>query len=415
MKYHIDEHKNYIQKVMNKWQSIYRMAHAATGSSELAELVLQEALLDAYIHVDDGSLRENMRRAITESAMAHLKAARKAGHLDVDWDGFTRRPDGLSEQDTPIWDFMHEQTVQVKRVILLRYMLRWSPRQIADAMDMHTGEVKELITRTMAQIQRRMGSSLPTTRNVRISPLDRTLVRVLRLELNRGGDDLPDVGAVMQAFEQDAAAVRRPNMTARKLTGGVLRMAIAPALALIFYLGAIMAQDPFGQTTHISQTPDPDATAAPVLTLPALGGYEMIDAGRQMSITNLSELEYYFSLPVARLNDAAWNISAAYIRDERGIGGATTRAAVIEYSDANGQTVKLRSMLPGSEACERLEDQMAYIGNAAVLSGQTAVQLQSGSLARIYTMIGQAVYCIEGEIPMSELNTLAEEVSVAQA
>ena len=48
---------------MNKWQSIYRMAHAATGSSELAELVLQEALLDAYIHVDDGSLRENMRRA----------------------------------------------------------------------------------------------------------------------------------------------------------------------------------------------------------------------------------------------------------------------------------------------------------------------------------------------------------------
>ena len=38
MKYHIDEHKNYIQKVMNKWQSIYRMAHAATGSSELAEL-----------------------------------------------------------------------------------------------------------------------------------------------------------------------------------------------------------------------------------------------------------------------------------------------------------------------------------------------------------------------------------------
>ena len=117
MKYHIDEHKNYIQKVMNKWQSIYRMAHAATGSSELAELVLQEALLDAYIHVDDGSLRENMRRAITESAMAHLKAARKAGHLDVDWDGFTRRPDGLSEQDTPIWDFMHEQTVHAIRSV----------------------------------------------------------------------------------------------------------------------------------------------------------------------------------------------------------------------------------------------------------------------------------------------------------
>ena len=136
-----------------------------------------------------------------------------------------------------------------------------------------------------------------------------------------------------------------------------------------------------------------------MLTLPALGGYEMIDAGRQMSITNLSELEYYFSLPVARLNDAAWNISAAYIRDERGIGGATTRAAVIEYSDANGQTVKLRSMLPGSEACERLEDQMAYIGSAAVLSGQSAVQLQSGEsgTAVSYTMIGQAVYCIEAK------------------
>lgn len=413
MKYHIDEHKNYIQKVMNKWQSIYRMAHAATGSSELAELVLQEALLEAYVHADDGSLRENMRRAITESAVAHVKAARKAGHLDVDWDGFIHRPDGLSEQDAPVWDFMHEQTVQVKRVIMLRYMLRWSPRQIADIMDMHTGEVKELITRTMAQLQRRVGSLAPTTRGVRISPLDRALVRVLRLELSRGGDDLPDVGAVMQAFEQDAAAVRRPNVTARKVTGGVMRMVVALALAMLFYLGAIMAQDPFGQTTHILQTPDPDATAAPVLTLPALGGYEMIDAGRQMAVTDMNELEYYFSLPVARLSDAAWSVSAAYIRDERGIGGATTRAAVIEYSDAQGRLVKLRSMLPGSEACERLEDQMAYIGSDATLGGQTAVQLQSGSLVRIYTMIGQAVYCIEGEIAMSELTALAAEINVA--
>ena len=412
MKYHIDEHKNYIQKVLNKWQSVYRLAHAATGSSELAEVVLQEALLNAYVHMDEASLRENMRRAVSDSALAHLKAAKKAGNLELDWNGFVERPDALSEQDAPLWEFMSGQSVQVKRIVTLKYAMRWSPRQIADVMDMHTGEVKEAFTRAMAQLQRRGSQSTALARNMRISPFDRAMNRIIRLELARTGNDLPDVGAVMQMFEQDAAAVRRPNMTARKLTGGVLRTAVVLLVAMLFYLGALMAQDPFDQTRHIAPTADPDATAAPVLTLPALGGYEMIDAGRQMNVSDLSELEYYFSLPVGRLEAEGWGLSSACIRDERGIGGTTTRAAVIEYADAQGRAVRVRSMLPGDEACERLEDQMAYIGSDALLGGQTAVQLQSGALCRVYTMIGQAVYCIEGEVPMGELTELALSIRI---
>ena len=412
MKYHIDEHKNYIQKVLNKWQSVYRLAHAATGSSELAEVVLQEALLNAYVHMDDASLRENMRRAVSDSALAHLKAAKKAGNLELDWNGFVERPDALSEQDAPLWEFMSGQSVQVKRIVTLKYAMRWSPRQIADVMDMHTGDVKEAFTRAMAQLQRRGSQSTAVARNMRISPFDRAMNRIIRLELARTGNDLPDVGAVMQMFEQDAAAVRRPNMTARKLTGGVLRTAVVLLVAMLFYLGALMAQDPFDQTRHIAPTADPDATAAPVLTLPALGGYEMIDAGRQMNVSDLSELEYYFSLPVGRLEAEGWGLSSACIRDERGIGGTTTRAAVIEYADAQGRAVRVRSMLPGDEACERLEDQMAYIGSDALLGGQTAVQLQSGALCRVYTMIGQAVYCIEGEVPMGELTELALSIRI---
>ena len=412
MKYHIDEHKNYIQKVLNKWQSVYRLAHAATGSSELAEVVLQEALLNAYVHMDEASLRENMRRAVSDSALAHLKAAKKAGNLELDWNGFVERPDALSEQDAPLWEFMSGQSVQVKRIVTLKYAMRWSPRQIADVMDMHTGEVKEAFTRAMAQLQRRGSQSTAVARNMRISPFDRAMNRIIRLELARTGNDLPDVGAVMQMFEQDAATVRRPNMTARKLTGGVLRTAVMLLVAMLFYLGALMAQDPFDQTRHIAPTADPDATAAPVLTLPALGGYEMIDAGRQMNVSDLGELEYYFSLPVGRLEAEGWGLSSACIRDERGIGGTTTRAAVIEYADAQGRAVRVRSMLPGDEACERLEDQMAYIGSDALLGGQTAVQLQSGALCRVYTMIGQAVYCIEGEVPMGELTELALSIRI---
>ena len=412
MKYHIDEHKNYIQKVLNKWQSVYRLAHAATGSSELAEVVLQEALLNAYVHMDEASLRENMRRAVSDSALAHLKAAKKAGNLELDWNGFVERPDALSEQDAPLWEFMSGQSVQVKRIVTLKYAMRWSPRQIADVMDMHTGDVKEAFTRAMAQLQRRGSQSTAVARNMRISPFDRAMNRIIRLELARTGNDLPDVGAVMQMFEQDAAAVRRPNMTARKLTGGVLRTAVVLLVAMLFYLGALMAQDPFDQTRHIAPTADPDATAAPVLTLPALGGYEMIDAGRQMNVSDLSELEYYFSLPVGRLEAEGWGLSSACIRDERGIGGTTTRAAVIEYADAQGRAVRVRSMLPGDEACERLEDQMAYIGSDALLGGQTAVQLQSGALCRVYTMIGQAVYCIEGEVSMGELTELALSIRI---
>lgn len=413
MKYHIDEHKNYIQKVLNKWQSVYRMAHAATGSSELAEVVLQEALLSAYVHMDEMSMRENMRRAVSDAALAHVKAAKKARHLELDWNGFVERPEALSEQDALLWEFMSEQSLEVKRIVMLKYALRWSPRQIADVMDMHTGKVKEAYARAMAQLQRRDGPSTAVARNMRISPFDRAMNRIIRLELARTGSDLPDVGTVMQMFEQDAAAVRRPNMTARKLTGGVVRMGVALMVALVFYMGALMAQDPFDQSRHIAPTADPNATAAPVLTLPALGGYEMIDAGRQMNVDDLSELEYYFSLPVGQLAAEGWGLTSACIRDERGIGGTTTRAAVIEYADAQGRAVRVRSMLPGDEACERLEDQMAYIGSAATLGGQTAVQLQSGALCRVYTMIGQAVYCLEGEVPLGELTELAQNVRIA--
>ena len=77
---------------MNKWQSIYRMAHVATGSSELAEVVLQEALLNAYVRMDDGTLRENMRRAVSEAALAQLKQAKRAGHLELDWEGLRTGP-----------------------------------------------------------------------------------------------------------------------------------------------------------------------------------------------------------------------------------------------------------------------------------------------------------------------------------
>lgn len=412
MKYHIDEHKNYIQKVMNRWQSIYRMAHVATGSSELAEVALQEALLSAYVHMDEGTLRENMRRAVSEASLAQIRQAKRAGTLELDWNGFTHRPDALSEQDAPIWDFIAEQDAKTRRVIALRYALRWSPRQVADVMDMHTGEVKELYQRVTAQLQRRGGPSTVVARNMRISPFDRVMARVVRLEMNRAGDDLPDVATVMQAFEQDASAVHRPNMTARKLTGGAMRMLIALAVALVFYLGAIMAQDPYDQPTHIDQPDDPDATAAPVLTLPALGGYEMIDAGRQMAVSDLSELNYYFTLPVARLQADGWGLSAAYVRDERGMGGATTRAAVLEYVDAQGRMVKARSMLPGDEACQRLEDQMAYIASDAQIAGEVAVQLRSGRLSRVYTLIGPAVYCLEGELPLDELTALAAMIVI---
>ena len=105
-------------------------------------------------------------------------------------------------------------------------------------------------------------------------------------------------------------------------------------------------------------------------------------------------------------------MSAAYIRDERGIGGTTTRAAVLDYTDAQGRMLRVRSMLPGDEACARLEDQMAYIGSDALIADSVAVQLRSGDLSRIYTLIGQAVYCLEGELPLGELTELAGSVVI---
>ena len=63
--------------------------------------------------------------------------------------------------------------------------------------------------------------------------------------------------------------------------------------------------------------------------------------------------------------------------------------------------------------CE-VSDALHYPHDAGAYrrSRQTAVQLQSGALCRVYTMIGQAVYCIEGEVPMGELTELALSIRI---
>ena len=413
MKYHTDDSKNYIQQVMNSWQSAYRMAHAITGSSELAESVLHEALLDAYIHMNKGSTRENIRRAVSECSLAQLREARRTHIVEQDWNGFDRPPENLAAQDKPYWRFLHEQDLTTRRVLMLKYAMHWTPRQIADVTDLRTGEVKDIEQSTAALLQRVSGAhSGDEGGNVRITPVDKALNRLVRLELSRGGPDLPDSSAVLQTLEQDTAYTHVHTMTARKVVGTVLRIIAALVVAVGFYLFAIMLQDPQQREAHVEPATKPGATNAPVLTLPGLGEYEMINAGRQMPVEDLAELHYYFTQPLAVLRADGWTMDRHYIRDERGIGGINTRSAVVEYVDAAGRRLYVRSMLPGSEASQRLEDEFAYMGNSAQLAGESAVRLQNGALSRVYTMIGQSVYCIECEMPLEELEQLAGQVEL---
>ena len=91
MKDRLDERGEYLSKLRPMTNGLFNAAHAIMGNCELAEYVMQEAVLDAYLQRrkwrESVGFREGLMRSVRVRALDELGIQED---IEVDWRGFAK-------------------------------------------------------------------------------------------------------------------------------------------------------------------------------------------------------------------------------------------------------------------------------------------------------------------------------------
>ena len=230
-----DAIRAYAERLQPQIRLFYRAAHAVTGNRRLAERVLSDAVLNAYLNRNDWrermSFREGVLRAIWTEGREQLKREPEA---DWDWTGMIR--DGLGE-DRPLIAMLAAQPPEVQRAVLLRYGCSLSAKEIALLTDSTGEQVRELLSRCQARAERELNA-----RGETFKPFERYAARELRAWMNRENNEAIDAGYFLGVFERDAMGTNRPRRIAGRIIRCLLAVIGSLALAVGVWLIAVLME-----------------------------------------------------------------------------------------------------------------------------------------------------------------------------
>lgn len=234
MKKTIDAIRIYSERLQPQIRLFYRAAHAITGSRRLAECVLSNAALNAYINRSDWrermSFREGVLRAIWDEAREQL---RREPDDDWDWTGISKEMDDAH----PLIDILATEPPEAQRTMILRYGCSLTAKEIG----MLTGRSAEQVRDQLSRCQMRAERTL-YAKEVNCKPFDRYAVRELRLWMNRENSEPIDVGYFLATFEKDAMGAHQPRRIFARILRGVFTILGALILAIGVWLVAILME-----------------------------------------------------------------------------------------------------------------------------------------------------------------------------
>lgn len=160
MKRSLDDPQGFLERLKPLYSEMFRAAHAITGNLELAQFVLQNAMLEAYLRRgewrDRMDFREGLMHAIRLVGLAELRRERRLQPVEQDWRGF-EESEGL-ELDPSGVERMRQMVArekpEMRRMLMLRYGCGLNPLQIAEVMQMRGGEVRQALTRCQSRLER---------------------------------------------------------------------------------------------------------------------------------------------------------------------------------------------------------------------------------------------------------------------
>lgn len=148
-------HLSFVDVYSSHYRRMVQIARLTTGSSTLAEELVQDAFADLYgkfnnVHSPEAYLRQAVmsrctswvrRRVIERSHQAHLVAV----------------PDSFTDPNTiEVMEAIATLSARQRAAVVLRYVSDWSEREIAQALQCRPGTVKSLLARARSQLAKEL-------------------------------------------------------------------------------------------------------------------------------------------------------------------------------------------------------------------------------------------------------------------
>lgn len=224
----------YSERLQPQIRLFYRAAHAITGSRHLAEIVLSNAVLNAYLNRSDWrermSFREGVLRAIFNEASDQMKREPDA---DWDWTGIVPDTDG----ECPLLDILASEPPEAQRTMLLRYGCNLPAKEIGVLTGRLPEKVREQLSRCQVRAERELHA-----REVNFKPFDRYAGKELRQWLNRENSEPINVGYFLATFEKDAVGAHQPRRVVAQVIRGIFVILGAIILAFGVWLIAVLME-----------------------------------------------------------------------------------------------------------------------------------------------------------------------------
>ncbi len=243
-----DEMRVYFARVKPVYCELFSMAHAILGNYELAEYAAQQAILEGWQRSQGfaGKLgfREGLRAGVKRIAYAET-LMRRGEKPEFTWNGF--EPDVIDgAPDEPFAQMAAQESLEVRRVLALRYGCGFLPSAISKLTDMSTGQIRQVLYRFENRLRKKLKGSVRRR-------VDTYCFHAVRQEFARGEQNMPDPGTVFRTFQVEAAGTPVPRKKLRRVAYAVLCALLIALMGGVFWLAAVLIQPP---------TLEPDAEPA---------------------------------------------------------------------------------------------------------------------------------------------------------
>lgn len=226
---------------------LFNMAYAICGNYDLAEYVVQYTLMEAWIGESRGGMgfREGMRHTLRQVAMEEALEKRE-NPPEFTWDALK------GESEDPVLKMLARESLETRRAVALRAGCGLPLNRIAKLMGISAGRVREILDRFERSASRRLPEK------DRAKRFDIRLYRAVGRAFDQADEGMPSLGVIYRTFEAEAQETRRPTHLAAKVFRRTLLVVLAAAMAVIFWLGAVLIQpdsteEPVGIVTEQGQ------------------------------------------------------------------------------------------------------------------------------------------------------------------
>lgn len=234
MKKKNDGIRTYSERLQPQIRLLYRAAHIIMGNRRMAECVLSNGILRAFLNRSDWRERMSFREGVLRELWAEAREQlRREENSDWDWTGI----DAEFHEKHPVISALANEPVDTQRIMMLRYGCALSAKEIGSLTGRTAEQVRSHIACCQVRLERALSGHEPSRK-----PFERLAARDIRWWMNRENDEPIDVGYFLATFERDAVGAKQPRRIVSQILRGILFTAGALILAVLVWVLVILME-----------------------------------------------------------------------------------------------------------------------------------------------------------------------------